>query len=166
MNSLKKAVFFDRDGVINKERKDHVKTVAELEIFPDIVEPIKRLKNAGFLIIVITNQSAINRGLTTDGKINQIHTTIQSFLKKNGTAIDRFYYCSHRPDENCDCRKPKPGLLVMAADQMDIDLKSSWLIGDKDTDLQAATQAGCRAIKIDNEINLAKAAELILDFKI
>jgi len=166
MNNLKRAVFFDRDGVINKEKKDYVKTVTELEIFSNIVEPIKCFRNAGFLIIVITNQSAINRGLTTDEKINQIHTTIQNFLRKNGTVIDRFYYCPHRPDENCICRKPKPGLFFMAAAQMNIDLKSSWMIGDKDSDLQAATIAGCRSIKIDNEINLTKTIEIILDSKV
>ena len=166
MNNLKRAIFFDRDGVINKERKDYVKTVAELEIFSNIVEPIKRFRNAGFLIIVITNQSAINRGLTTDEEINQIHATIQNFLRKNGTMIDRFYYCSHRPDENCICRKPKPGLFLIAAAQMNIDLKSSWMIGYKDSDLQAATVAGCKSIKITNETNLVKATELILNFKV
>ncbi len=166
MNDLKRAVFFDRDGVINKERKDYVKTVAELEIFSNIVEPIKRFRNAGFLIIVITNQSAINRGLTTDEEINQIHTTIQNFLRKNGTMVDKFYYCPHRPDENCICRKPKSGLFLMAATQMNIDLKSSWMIGDNDSDLQAATVAGCKSIKITNETSLAKATELILNSKV
>jgi histidinol-phosphate phosphatase family protein len=166
MNNLKKAVFFDRDGVINKVRRDYVKTVAELEIVPHIVEPIKRLRDTGFLIVVITNQSAINRGLTTIEKIEQIHAAIQSFLKKNGTTIDRFYYCSHRPDENCDCRKPKPGLFLRAAAELSIDLKSSWMIGDEDIDLQAATAAGCRSIKIGNETNLAKAAKIIQDFKL
>ena len=166
MNNLKRAIFFDRDGVINKERKDHVKTVAELEIFSNIVEPIKRFRNAGFLIIVITNQSAINRGLTTDEKINQIHATIQNFLRKNGTMIDRFYYCPHRSDENCICRKPKPGLFLIAAALMNIDLKSSWMIGDKDSDLQAATVAGCKSIKIDDKTNLTKTIKIILDSEV
>lgn len=166
MNNLKRAIFFDRDGVINKERKDYVKTVAELEIFSNIVEPIKRFRNAGFLIIVITNQSAINRGLTTDEEINQIHATIQNFLRKNGTMIDRFYYCPHRPDENCICRKPKPGLFLIAAAQMNIDLKSSWMIGDKDSDLQAATVSGCKSIKIDDKTNLTKTIEIILDSEV
>ena len=166
MNNLKRAVFFDRDGVINKERKGYVKTVAELEIFSNIVEPIKRFRNAGFLIIVITNQSAINRGLTTDEEINQIHAAIQNFLRKNGTMIDRFYYCPHRPDENCICRKPKPGLFLIAAAQMNIDLKSSWMIGDKDSDLQAATVAGCKSIKIDDKTNLTKTIEIILDSEV
>ena len=166
MNNLKRAIFFDRDGVINKERKDYVKTVAELEIFSNIVEPIKRFRNAGFLIIVITNQSAINRGLTTDEEINQIHATIQNFLRKNGTMIDIFYYSSHRPDENCICRKPKPGLFLIAAAQMNIDLTSSWMIGDKDSDLQAATVAGCKSIKIDDKTNLTKTIEIILDSEV
>ena len=150
MDNSKRAVFFDRDGVINKERTDYVKTVNELDIFSNIIDSIKRLKNSGFVVIVLTNQSAINRGLTTHEKVNKIHKTIQDFLIENGTFIDSFYYCPHRPDKNCDCRKPKPGLFLKAADELKIDLKSSWMIGDRDTDVEAATAAGCKSMKINS----------------
>jgi len=163
MDDQRKAVFFDRDGVINKERTDYVKTVEELEIFPNIIEPIKSLKNSGFFVIIVTNQSAINRGLTTHEKVNAIHMEIQHFLKKNGTSIDRFYYCPHRPDENCYCRKPKPGLLYQAIKELSIDVKSSWLIGDKDSDVQAAMAIGCKAIRIDTNLTLDKAIKIILN---
>ena len=98
---MKKVVFLDRDGVINKNRKNYVKNVDELEIFPEIGNLIKRLKNNGFLIIVITNQSAINRGLTTHNKINEIHNEIQKYLEQFMTSIDYFYYCPHTPEEKC-----------------------------------------------------------------
>ena len=163
MVNFKKAVFFDRDGVINKERKNYVKTIEELEIFPNIIEPIKKLKNSGFVIIVVTNQSAINRGLITHKKVEEIHSTIQEYLKKYGTKIDGFYYCPHRPDENCQCRKPKPGLLFKAADELQLNLQSSWLIGDNDTDTQAAITAGCRAIRIDSNNDLQHAVQQILN---
>jgi len=163
MADLKKAVFFDRDGVINKERKDYVKTTSELEIFPSIVKPIKKLKEAGFDIIVITNQSAINQGLTTHQKVFEIHSTIQDFLKKNGTQIDSFYYCPHKPNENCQCRKPKPGLILRAADELRLNLKSSWMIGDSDTDIQAAFAAGCKSLKINSVYELHNAVQEILN---
>lgn len=163
MDNPNSAVFFDRDGVINKERTDYVKTVEELDIFSNIIEPIKRLKNSGFFVIILTNQSAINRGLTTREKVNEIHMVIQDFLVKNGTSIDRFYYCPHRPDENCDCRKPKPGLFFKAVDELKIDLRSSWMIGNKDTDIEAATAAGCKSLKINSSNDLDNAVQNILN---
>jgi len=163
MDKPKKAVFFDRDGVINKERTDYVKTVDELDIFSNIMEPIKRLKNSGFLIIVLTNQSAINRGLTTHEKVDDIHMAIQDFLRKNGTSIDGFYYCPHRPDENCDCRKPKSGLFLKAVTELKIDLSSSWMIGDSDTDMEAATAVGCKSLKINSSDDLDDAVQSILN---
>lgn len=165
MTNSHKAVFFDRDGVINKEKKDYVKTTYELEIFPNIIESIKKLREAGFIIVVITNQSAINRGLTTHQQVLEIHSTIQRFLKKNGTQIDRFYYCPHRPDENCECRKPKPGLILKASKELQLNLKSSWMIGDCDSDIQAASAAGCTPLKINSIHQLQDAIQEILNSK-
>jgi histidinol-phosphate phosphatase family protein len=161
MSKKNKAIFLDRDGVINKERSDYVKTVKELEIFSDIWVPVKRLKDAGFLIIIITNQSAINKKLTTHKKVQEIHLEIQKHLNENGTSIDEFYYCPHTPAENCDCRKPKTGMLLEALDDFKIDLKSSWFIGDCDSDMEAAIKVGCKHIKITSEISLSKAVEKI-----
>jgi D-glycero-D-manno-heptose 1,7-bisphosphate phosphatase len=163
MNNFKKAIFFDRDGVLNKEKKNYVKTIEELEIFPNIIEPIKKLKNYGFVIIVITNQSAINRGFTTHKNVKEIHRILQNHLKQNGTKIDGFYYCPHRPDENCICRKPKPGLFFKAADEFKLNLELSWMIGDNDTDTQAAISAGCKAIKINTNNDLQHSVEQILN---
>ena len=141
-----KAIFLDRDGVINKKRDDYVKTIDELEIIPNINSFIKKMHDNGFLIIVISNQSAINRGLTTHEVVNEIHSKIQSFLIQNGTRIDQFYYCPNTPFENCDCRKPKTGLLKKAIDDFLIDASSSWMIGDSDSDIIAGRSVGCKTI--------------------
>ena len=163
MSKKFKAIFLDRDGVINKNKDDYVKNISELEIFPFISEPIKKLQSAGFKIIVITNQSAINRGLMTEKHLNEIHQKIQSFLIPHNAKIDSFYYCPHTPTENCSCRKPKTGLLLKAIDDFLIDIPNSWFIGDRDSDIQAGRSVGCKTLKIQNNINLEKAVNLILE---
>ena len=162
MNKLK-TVFVDRDGVINQERSDYVKSISELKIFPNVAKNIKLLKDAGFLVVVITNQSAINRGIITHEMVKQIHNSIQVHLKKNGTFLDGFYYCPHTPDENCNCRKPKSGLLEKAILEFNVDLNSSWMIGDNDSDIEAADSIGCKTIKISNNFSLDNAVEKILN---
>jgi len=162
MNKLK-TVFVDRDGVINQERSDYVKSISELEIYPNVAKNIKSLKDAGFLVIVITNQSAVNRGIITHEIVSQIHDSIQDHLKKYGTFLDGFYYCPHTPDENCNCRKPKSGLLEKAILELNVDLNSSWMIGDSDSDIEAADSVGCKAIKISDSFSLDNAVEKILN---
>ena len=159
---MQKVVFLDRDGVINKNKDDYVKHISELEIFPFISESIKKLQSVGFKIIVITNQSAINRGLITEKHLNEIHEKIQSFLIQHNAKIDYFYYCPHTPTENCSCRKPKSGLLLKAIDDFSIDVNNSWFIGDRDSDIQAGQSVGCKTLKIQNNFNLEKAVNLIL----
>ena len=163
MNKLK-TVFVDRDGVINQERKNYVKSISELDIYPNVAKNIKLLKDKGFLVVVITNQSAVNRGIVTNEIIDQIHNSIQDHLKQHGTFLDGFYYCPHKPDENCNCRKPKSGLLQQAILELNIDLNSSWMIGDNDSDIEAATYIGCKAIKISDNFSLDNAVEKILNY--
>ncbi len=163
MNKKQKAIFLDRDGVLNKNKDDYVKNISELEIFPFISEPIRKFQSAEFKIIVITNQSAINRGLMTEKNLNEIHEKIQSFLIQNNTKIDYFYYCPHTPNENCSCRKPKSGLLLKAIDDFSIDVNNSWFVGDRDSDIQAGQSVGCNTLKIQEGINLEKAVSLILE---
>ena len=158
-----KAIFLDRDGVINKNRDDYVKSTKELEIFSNIGKEILKLKMKGFLIIVITNQSVINRKIITIRELGEIHSTIQKFLMKSKTSIDKFYFCPHRPDENCDCRKPKPGLILQAINEFSIDVSKSWMVGDSKTDIQAGEKAGCKTIflkKNDSFTNILKIIEL------
>ena len=158
-----KAIFLDRDGVLNKNRDDYVKSTKELEIFSNIGKEILKLKMKGFLIIVITNQSVINREIITITELEEIHSTIQKFLMKSKTSIDKFYFCPHRPDENCDCRKPKPGLILQAINEFSIDVSKSWMVGDSKTDIQAGEKAGCKTIllkKNDSFTNILKIIEL------
>jgi histidinol-phosphate phosphatase family protein len=163
MVEKRRAIFLDRDGVINKKRDDYVKSINELEIFPFVASAIKKLNNANFKVIVITNQSAINRNIITHKKVEQIHLTIQNYLKKNQSFIDAFYYCPHKPDENCICRKPKPGLLIKAIQDFKINPKESWMIGDSNSDLESGRLVGCNVMKINNHVNLEKAVEIIIE---
>ncbi len=149
-----RAIFLDRDGVLNKDRSDYIKNIDELEIFPNIGKCIKQINDRGFLAIVVTNQSAIGRKLITNNDVDNIHNYIQKFLKKYNAKIDAFYYCPHHPIDNCDCRKPKPGLLVKAAHDFSVDLKNSWMIGDHDRDIESGINAGCKSIKITPENTL------------
>tara|TARA_B110000014_G_scaffold262054_1_gene255184 strand:- start:80 stop:580 length:501 start_codon:yes stop_codon:yes gene_type:complete len=157
----KKAVFLDRDGVINENRIDYVKNTNELKIFDFVGSAITELKSMGFLVIVVTNQSAINRGLTTEKLVNEIHDEIQKYLKNYETVIDRFYFCPHKPNEKCNCRKPKPGLLEKAILEIGIEPNKSWMIGDNDSDITAGIEVGCKTIKLDNNFNLKNAVEQI-----
>ena len=151
---MTKAIFLDRDGVINKERKDYVKSIEEFQILDGVPESIKMLKEKGFVVIVITNQSAINRGLVTIETLNEIHNHLQKILKDNNTSIDDFYFCPHIPDENCQCRKPNPGMLIKAVQDHDIDMNQSFMIGNSLTDVQAAQKAGCKGILLNQNQTL------------
>ena len=158
-----KAVFLDRDGVINKNKINYVKTIEELEILPSIGIPIKELKNNDYFVIVITNQSPINRKLMTHEQLNMIHASIQHYLESFDTSIDKFYFCPHMPEENCNCRKPNTGMLMQAISEFNIEPTLSWMIGDNDSDIQAGLAAGCRTLKICDNTNLELAVDKILN---
>lgn len=160
---LSRAVFFDRDGVLTRERQDYIKTPEELEILPGIETPLREVRKVGFLIVIVTNQSVVGRGLTTHYEMSRIHDKLRAELAGLGCKIDRIYYCPHRPDEGCDCRKPAPGLILKAAKELGIDIEKSWMIGDKETDLEAARRAGCHGIRVPtNRGGLAEAVHTIL----
>ena len=161
--SKNKAVFLDRDGVINKNKINYVKTIEELEILPSIGIPIKKLKNNDYFVIVITNQSPINRKLITHEELNNIHSSIQKHLQFFDTSIDKFYFCPHMPEENCNCRKPNTGMLMQAISEFNIEPTLSWMIGDNDSDIQAGLAAGCRTLKICDNTNLELAVDKILN---
>jgi histidinol-phosphate phosphatase family protein len=156
-----KAIFLDRDGVINKKRDDYVKSINELEIFPDIGEGILNLKKMGFLIIVITNQSIINRKIIAVEELEKIHLSIQNNLKENSCNIDRFYFCPHTPNENCNCRKPKSGLLLQAITDFSINSSKSWMIGDCLTDIQAGEKVGCKTILLKDNMSFSDIVDII-----
>jgi len=151
---MKKAVFLDRDGVINKKRSDYVKSLDEFVILKDVPTAIKLLNNNDFLVIVITNQSAVNRGYMSKEDLENIHQFMTTELKKENCHIDAIYYCPHSPDENCDCRKPKTKLLADAIHDFSINKDSSWFIGDNDTDVESAKRVGIKSIKMKTDSSL------------
>tara|TARA_B110000495_G_scaffold171504_1_gene159821 strand:+ start:562 stop:1056 length:495 start_codon:yes stop_codon:yes gene_type:complete len=154
---MTKAIFLDRDGVINQERKDYVKKVEEFIILKNVSNAINLIKNHNFLVIIITNQSAVNRKLLTIKNLNKIHKNLQEYLKKHNTSFDGVYFCPHTPNENCNCRKPKPGLIIQAVNDFKIEISQSFMIGDSKTDIQAAENAGCKGILLKKNQTLLEA---------
>ena len=152
--SEKIAVFLDRDGTINVE-KDYLYRVDDFEFIPGAAEAIRRLNQAGLLTIVVSNQSGVARGYFTLAQVEELHRHIQLELKKHGAWIDAFYICPHHPTEGagdftreCSCRKGEPGMLLQAADDLDINLSASYMVGDKIADIEAGHNAGCRSLLV------------------
>jgi D-glycero-D-manno-heptose 1,7-bisphosphate phosphatase len=144
----KAAVFLDRDGVINRDRPDYVKSWEEFEFLPGVLEAFRVLASGPHLVVVISNQSCIGRGLVSRGTVDEIHARMTEAVRRSGGRIDAVYYCPHRPDEDCPCRKPRPGLILAAARELDIDLAASWLVGDDMRDLETAKAAGVRPVLV------------------
>jgi len=147
---LKPAIFLDRDGTINVE-KDYLIDPADLVLFPGVGEALRRGRQAGYLLIVVTNQSGVARGYFTTSEVERLHDHLQGELLAYGVQIDAFYLCPHHPQHGagpCDCRKGSPGMLLQAARDHHIDLAASWMIGDKRSDVEAGIKAGCRSILV------------------
>jgi D-glycero-D-manno-heptose 1,7-bisphosphate phosphatase len=143
-----RAIFLDRDGVINTSRPDYVKRWDEFEFIPGVLESLRRLSETPFLLPVVTNQSAIARGLVPALEVEEIHHRMVAEILAAGGRIDGVYCCPHGQDDGCQCRKPKPGLLLRAARELGIDLNRSYCLGDKLSDLEAGMRAGCHAIMV------------------
>ncbi len=158
LRNKQKAVFLDRDGTINKHIGLLRKT-DEFELLPGVAEAIKKINSSGYLAIVITNQPVIARGEVTQNGLKEIHNKMETMLGQYGAYIDEIYYCPNHPDKgfegevpglkiDCDCRKPKPGLILRAAQDFNIDLSQSWMIGDGANDIGAGKNAGCKTALI------------------
>lgn len=156
-----KAVFLDRDGVINKNRDDYVKSIEEFILLPNVPKAIKLLNKLDYKVIVITNQSVVNRGIISESELEKIHDHMLQILKLKNCIIEKIYYCPHRPDENCSCRKPKSGLFKKALEDFKINITESWFISDADSDRTAATDVQLKFIKIERNGNLLKAVKII-----
>ena len=139
---MKKMVILDRDGVINEDSDDYIKSAEEWIPIKGSLEAISRIKKAGYLVTVASNQSGIGRGLFSLETLNKIHEKFAALLAQRGSEIDGIFYCPHTPVDNCICRKPKPGLLFQIAQKFDIDLKQTVFVGDSFSDIQAARMAG------------------------
>ena len=140
--SLRPAIFLDRDGVIVENRDEYVLSWDDVVFIPSALEALNKLAASDFAVVVVTNQAAVGRGLMSRADAQVINTHIQSEVFRAGGRLDAVYMCPHHPDEDCVCRKPKPGLLFRAADDLGLDLSQSWMIGDALTDLQAGQAAG------------------------
>lgn len=154
-----KAIFLDRDGTINKY-VGFLRKEEEFELLPGVADAIKKINKSGYLAVVVTNQPVIARGEVTYSQLENIHNKMETLLGKEGAYLDGIYFCPHHPHSgyegevkelkiDCDCRKPKPGMLLKAAEDLNIDLEKSWMIGDSDSDVAAGNEAGCKTIKIE-----------------
>ena len=170
LNRKQKAVFLDRDGVINKY-VGFLTDINDFELIDGAADAIKLINNSGYLAIVVTNQPVIARGEVTYGELEQIHNKMETLLGKEGAYVDAIYFCPHHPHKGyegeipelkieCDCRKPKPGMLLHAAEDFNIDLKESWMVGDSETDIEAGQNAGCRTFLVGEKTLLDFAVTL------
>ncbi|MCW8850408.1 MAG: HAD family hydrolase [Melioribacteraceae bacterium] len=155
-----KAIFLDRDGTINIDT-GYIGNPNLIELYSGVVEGIKLLKDKyGFLIVVISNQSGITRGLITHEDVDKVNKRINEILESGNTKIDAFYYCPYHPEfdskEKCNCRKPSPKLVFDAAEELDVELKKSFFIGDKISDSECGINAGMCSILVTNTISDAE----------
>jgi D-glycero-D-manno-heptose 1,7-bisphosphate phosphatase len=161
MDMMKQVVFLDRDGVINRDSPDYIKGWDEFEFLAGSLSAMATLARAGLPVIVITNQSAIFRGLITRGNLADMHGRMAAAVRAAGGDILDIFYCPHGPDENCRCRKPAPGMLLDAAAEHDIDLPASVMVGDSAKDILCANNAGCgRTVLVQTGHFASAAAEL------
>lgn len=151
-------IILDRDGVINYDSDDYVRTAQAWRPLPGSLEAIAQLHAHGYHVVVVSNQSGIGRGLFTEAALEAIHTKMVRAVEATGGALAGIYYCPHRPDEGCDCRKPAPGLLRRAARELGFDLSGVPFIGDKASDVLAARAVGARPILVRTGRGEAAAA--------
>lgn len=161
----KRAVFIDRDGTLNVE-KEYLFRIEECEFIPGVAQALRQLRDAGWLVVVVTNQSGVARGYYGEQDVVALHRHMAAELARHGALVDGWYYCPHHPSGNppynrqCDCRKPLPGMLLQAARELDIDLSSSWMVGDKLADIEAGQAAGCHPILVLTGYGHKEAAQL------
>lgn len=158
LKEKQKAVFLDRDGTINKY-VGFLRNINDFELLSGVADAIKGINASGYLAIVVTNQPVIARGEVTLAELEEIHNKMETLLGRKGAYLDAIYYCPHHPHKgyegerpeykiDCDCRKPKPGMLLQAAEEFNIDLSKSWMVGDGENDIKAGQVAGCRTVLI------------------
>jgi D-glycero-D-manno-heptose 1,7-bisphosphate phosphatase len=163
------AIFLDRDGTINVE-KNYLFRFEDWEWIPGAQAAIAKLNKAGFLVVVVTNQAGVARGLYTEQDVMRLHEQVSADLERHGGKIDAYYYCPHHPDfgSSCCCRKPSPGMILRAGEDLDIDLSKSWMVGDKASDIQAGQFAGVSTILVrtgygESESGRVSGANFIAD---
>jgi len=163
---LLKVVFLDRDGVINRDSPDYIKSWSEFAFLPGSLKALKRLTQKGFTIIVITNQSAVNRRIISRKDLDSIHSHMRSAVNADGGKISDIFFCPHTPDDHCSCRKPKPGLIQQAQSRYALDLESAYMVGDSAKDIECAQNAGCGYAILVQTGNGAEAEKILTRKKI
>lgn len=175
LKNKQKAIFLDRDGTIN-QYVGFLRDIEQFELIEGAAEAIKKINTSGYLCIVITNQPVIARGEVTVSQLNRIHNKMETLLGMEGCYIDDIYYCPHHPHRgyegeipelkiDCDCRKPKPGMLLKAAKKYNIDLSESWMVGDGENDIKAGKNAGCKTCLIGTgEYGQDMTVESLMEF--
>lgn len=144
---MRRAVFVDRDGTVVPDR-GYLADVAGVELLPGAGTALRALSRRGFLLVLVTNQSGVGRGYFTLETVAAQHRRIEEFLSGFGVAFDGVEVCPHLPDAECDCRKPRPGMLMRAATRLGVDLATSFMVGDKTSDVEAGRAAGCSTVWI------------------
>jgi len=139
---LNKAVFLDRDGTIIKD-EGYLRDPDSVCFLQGAIEALKDLMTAGYMLVLVSNQSGVGRGYFSEDSVMKVHERIKEILAREGVVLDGIYYCPHAPEEACECRKPSPGMILRAAKELKIDLSKSVMIGDKQSDLDAGSAAGC-----------------------
>jgi len=145
-------VFLDRDGVINADRPGYIVSWKQFRFLPGSRAALKLLKERGYRVHIVSNQSAVGRGLMTRETLDDITARMLRAIRRHGGQIESVHYCTHRPEDNCDCRKPKTGLLRQVAHEFGLDLGKVWLIGDKLTDMEVGNTMGCRTIFVKSGV--------------
>lgn len=143
----RKAVFLDRDGTINYD-PGYLDSPEKFKFLPGAVAALRGLREAGYLLFVVSNQSGIARGFIRREVLRKIHERMREILSEEGVTMDGIYCCPHHPDENCRCRKPSPELVLRAAEEHDLDLEGSFFVGDRETDIETGVKAGCRTVLV------------------
>jgi len=158
----RKAVFIDRDDTIAKD-VPYCSRSEDLKLFKGVGQAIKRLNEAGFLVIIITNQSGVARGYFDEATLHRIHAKMRKDLAQEGAKVDGIYYCPHLPDSGCSCRKPGPGLVQEALHDFEIDLLGSYFIGDSEHDVELGRRIGARAFRVDSRHPFPEVVEKLLE---
>lgn len=143
-----KLIILDRDGVINQDSDDYIRSPEEWVAIPGSLDAIARLNQAGYQIVVCTNQSGLARGYFNIETLQAIHAKMLKQLAQHGGYIEAIFYCPHGPDEHCDCRKPKPGMLIEAGQRLKANLQETIMVGDTERDIQAAQAAGAQGVLV------------------
>lgn len=174
---MNRAVFLDRDGVINQKAPEgeYVTRLSDLVFLPAVTDAVRLLRSGGFLVIIVTNQRGVSRGKIASSELEAMHVAIRRFFSEENAPLDDIYFCPH--EGGCECRKPAPGMLLRAAKEHSIELQNSWLVGDSLSDIEAGKRAGCSTVLISGTVpdwpsglqpdlradSLRQAATLILE---